>query len=195
MTCAFLVTVIIIGTFCIWSAFSFVVVTTKSISSPRRFTRSRPTSTTSPDNNIMSLQSTSSKVGFIGCGTIAAAIATGLATTSTDEESPLPLVSSMAISRRSKAKSAALAERFPDLVTVHDDNQEILDKADIIFITVLPEQASTVLKSLKFDPERHDLVSLVVSFSLLVSFGTFPSCFCSFSHLLPPHYGYDYSFI
>lgn len=107
----------------------------------------------------MTLQA--SKIGFIGCGTIAAAIATGIATAETSEDEH-PLVSSISLSRRSKAKSAALAERFPDLVTVFDDNQDILDRADIIFITVLPQQVSEVLTSLKFDPERHNLVSLVV---------------------------------
>ena len=104
------------------------------------------------------------KVGFIGCGTIAAAIATGLATVDNDDDDE-PLVQSMAISRRSHTKSDALKERFPDLVTVHEDNQEILDQADIIFITVLPQQASEVLQSLKFDLERHHLVSLVVRVS------------------------------
>jgi ornithine cyclodeaminase/alanine dehydrogenase-like protein (mu-crystallin family) len=104
------------------------------------------------------------KVGFIGCGTIAAAIATGLATVD-DDDNEEPLVQSMAISRRSQTKSDALKERFPDLVTVHEDNQEILDQADIIFITVLPQQASEVLQSLKFDLERHHLVSLVVRVS------------------------------
>ena len=104
-----------------------------------------------------------SKVGFIGCGTIAAAIATGLATVEGE-----PLVESLSISRRSKAKSEALKARFPDLVTVYDDNQDILDQADIIFITVLPQQASEILQSLKFDTNRHHLVSLVVSYILAV---------------------------
>lgn len=153
MSRAFCLAVVVL-IFSIWSTFSFVV-------SSRTTSTAFYTNTNNNKNNkIMTLQA--SKVGFIGCGTIAAAIATGLATTEGRDGEP-PLVSSMALSRRSKAKSAALAERFPDLVTVHDDNQEILDKADIIFITVLPDQASTVLQSLKFDPERHNLVSLVVS--------------------------------
>ena len=104
------------------------------------------------------------KVGFIGCGTIAAAIATGLATVDYDDEDE-PVVESMAISRRSQTKSDTLKERFPDLVTVYDNNQDILDQADIVFITVLPQQASEVLQSLKFDLERHHLVSLVVRYS------------------------------
>jgi ornithine cyclodeaminase/alanine dehydrogenase-like protein (mu-crystallin family) len=128
------------------AASSFLLIERRTYNSPAI----RMTSTTSLS---------ACKVGFIGCGTIAAAIATGLATVDDDDE---PLVQSMAISRRSQTKSDALKERFPDLVTVHEDNQEILDQADIIFITVLPQQASEVLQSLKFDLERHHLVSLVV---------------------------------
>ncbi len=125
---------------CVRSIFSF----TKNIL-PKRVTT---------NNKMTSLQA-QHKVGFIGCGTIAAAIATGLATTD-------GLVSSIAVSRRSKAKSDALQQNFPDLVTVHENNQDILDRSDIVFITVLPEQASEVLQSLQFDSERHHLVSLVV---------------------------------
>jgi pyrroline-5-carboxylate reductase len=50
---------------------------------------------------------------------------------------------------------------FPSLVTIHDDNQEIVNRADFIFLTVLPQQAPSVLKDLEFDPERHQLISLV----------------------------------
>ena len=116
--------------------------------------QSRTTATTTTTTELPA-----HKVGFIGCGTIAAAIVTGLATKE-------GLVSSIAVSRRSKSKSDQLQQAFPDLVTVCDDNQEILDRSDIIFITVLPEQTSQVLQSLQFDSDRHDLVSLVVRTSL-----------------------------
>jgi pyrroline-5-carboxylate reductase len=97
------------------------------------------------------------KVGFIGFGTIASAIATGLAT-QTDIE-----LKSISVTRRSEKNSKALAESFPSLVSVHDDNQEILDKADLIFLCVLPQQTSQVLQDLSFDNSRHTLVSLAVS--------------------------------
>ena len=99
-------------------------------------------------------------VGFIGCGTIAKAIATGLAT---QEELK---IASISVSRRSTNKSKALEESFPDLVTVHDDNQDILQVADLIFITVLPQQMSSVLQDLTFDDTRHSLVSLVSTSTL-----------------------------
>ena len=106
---------------------------------------------------FLSMIDSSVSVGFIGCGTIAKAIATGLATQ--DEVA----ISSVAVSRRSAQKSEALQESFPDLVTVHDDNQGVVDRSDIVFVTVLPKQTSSVLQALSFDETRHSLVSLVVS--------------------------------
>lgn len=96
------------------------------------------------------------KVGFVGCGTIATAIAKGIAT-----QSQIP-IESIAVSRRSEQKSKALVEALgSSLVSIHDDNQEILDKADLIFLCVLPEQTAQVLQGLSFDNTRHTLVSLV----------------------------------
>jgi ornithine cyclodeaminase/alanine dehydrogenase-like protein (mu-crystallin family) len=97
------------------------------------------------------------RVGFIGCGTIAVAIVTGIATQKEIE------VETIVVSKRSEQKSMLLAETYPDLVTIHEDNQEILDKADLIFLCVLPELTSSILKELSFDNTRHTLVSLVVS--------------------------------
>lgn len=109
-------------------------------------------------NNMKSnSQLASTKVGFIGCGTIAVAIATGIATQKEIN------VDSIAVSKRSAKKSQLLAETYPDLVTIHEDNQEILDKADLIFLCVLPELTSSILKELSFNNEKHTLVSLVVS--------------------------------
>ena len=101
------------------------------------------------------------RVGFVGCGTIAAAIARGLATLS---EGSQIKVESIAVSRRNEAKSRVLADTFPELVTVHDDNQNILNNSDLIFLCVLPQQTSEVLESLSFDSSRHTLVSLAVSY-------------------------------
>jgi pyrroline-5-carboxylate reductase len=48
-------------------------------------------------------------------------------------------------------------------ISVDSNNQNILDACDLVFLTVLPSQASDVLGALEFDPNRHVLVSLVVS--------------------------------
>ena len=96
------------------------------------------------------------KLGFIGCGTIASAIATGLLTQ--DQIN----ISSVALSRRSESKSKALVEKFgDDVIQVSDDNQFIVDNCDIIFLCVLPQQEEQVLSQLKISEEKT-LVSLVV---------------------------------
>ena len=99
-------------------------------------------------------------VGFIGCGTIAAAIATGLATQSSVS------IGSICVSRRSESKSSALVAQHPNLVTVHDDNQDIVDRCELIFVCVLPQQMSEILQSLRFDSKRHTIVSLVSTSTL-----------------------------
>lgn len=93
-------------------------------------------------------------LGFIGFGTIAEAIANGLLI---QTEHPIDKVY---ISRRSESKSAALASKFSEKVVVCDDNQEIVDGCDTLFLCVLPDQEEEVLKSLQIS---HDttLISLV----------------------------------
>ena len=98
-------------------------------------------------------------LGFLGCGTIAVAVATGIA-----RQKSIP-ISRISVSRRSRAKSEGLATAFPDLVTVHDDNQEVIDRSQIVFVCVLPEQANEVVRDLKFQ-DHHKLVSIVATASL-----------------------------
>lgn len=91
------------------------------------------------DNEIIS--SDGLKIGFIGFGTIASSIALGMAT-----QTKFP-VASITISRRSASKSHALQQKFPHLVTISDDTQEIIDQSsDFIFLCVLPEMVSKVLQ-------------------------------------------------
>ena len=50
----------------------------------------------------------------------------------------------------------------------YDNNQDIVDQSDVIFLCVLPDQTSEVLQNIKFDSEKHTLVSLVVGFYLIL---------------------------
>jgi len=102
----------------------------------------------------MSNLETPSTIGFIGCGTIACAIATGLLT-----QNEIP-VSKIYVSRRSESKSSLLAEKFGDRVSVCDDNQDIVNSCDVVFLCVLPTQEEEVLTGLDIDKEKT-LVSLV----------------------------------
>jgi len=106
------------------------------------------------------------KVGFVGFGTIANAIAVGLGIHDPSSSSSNSEVSfsHLHVSQRSTAKSQALLAQFgASRVTVADssDNQPILNSSDLIFLCVLPEQLEAVLSSLTFDPSRHTLISLV----------------------------------
>ena len=101
-------------------------------------------------------------IGFLGCGTIAAAVATGIARQTRIK------IDRISVSRRSRQKSDALSKAFPNLITVHDDNQEVVDRSEIIFVCVLPEQANEVVRDLEFRPQgqQHTLVSIVATANL-----------------------------
>jgi hypothetical protein len=99
-------------------------------------------------------------IGFLGCGTIATALATGLATQRHAH------IQSMVVSRRSARNSEFLQNNFPHLVTVRDNNQHIVNQADILFVTVLPQDAEQVLQALEFTSDKQIIVSLVATMSL-----------------------------
>ncbi|KAL7540453.1 hypothetical protein ACHAXR_010116 [Thalassiosira sp. AJA248-18] len=107
------------------------------------------------------------RAGFIGCGTIASAIATGLATP--DHGTYLAQhgfsVSSISVTRRSESKSKKLKDDFPDVVTVYDSAEEVVKNSDVVFLCVLPQQVDSVLEDLTkkgvWRPDDHTLVSLV----------------------------------
>jgi pyrroline-5-carboxylate reductase len=103
-----------------------------------------------------SVQQQGAKIGFLGCGTIASAIARGIAT-----QTDVP-IASIAVTKRSENKSAQLQQDFPSLVSIHEDNQEILDTSDLVFLCVLPQLTHQVLQGVAFDDSRHNLISLVV---------------------------------
>ena len=94
------------------------------------------------------------RYGFVGVGTMSSAIVRGVCTLAA------PPCSAVVLSPRGAEKSAALKAEFPALVAVAADNQEVVDKADIIFIGVLPKHAEEVCRALKFTA-RHTVVSLV----------------------------------
>jgi pyrroline-5-carboxylate reductase len=135
--------------------FAFLLPATTAFAHPS-FLHTKMASSSPPPTTLQAASdSTPLSLGFVGCGTIASAIATGFAT-----QTNVPL-KAISISRRSEKKSSELQKKFPDIVTVYDDNQNLVDKSDIIFVCVLPQQTSEVLQGLNFDNERHTLVSLV----------------------------------
>ena len=97
-------------------------------------------------------------VGFIGVGTITEAVVTGLC------EAEVPGVSIL-LSPRSVDRSRRLSERYA-AVQVAADNQQVLDRSDLVFLAVRPQDAGDVLGALGF---RRDLK--VVSFIATMSSG------------------------
>jgi pyrroline-5-carboxylate reductase len=95
-------------------------------------------------------------LGFIGTGTIAAAIVRGLRRAGNSQ----PIV----VSPRNAGLAASLAIEFED-VTVADSNQKVLDQCDTVFIAVRPQVVDAVMGELRFAP-RHCVVSLVATVSL-----------------------------
>ncbi len=91
-------------------------------------------------------QSSPIKIGFIGTGEITRAIVLGLNKASYPYEEIL-------LSRRNADISARLA-RDCARIRVSDDNQEIADSVDLLFLAVRPQIAEDVLSQLQF---RADL--------------------------------------
>lgn len=111
------------------------------------------------------------RAGFIGCGTIASAIASSLA--SPEHARHLAdgagvSLESISVTRRSEARSSALAAAFPGVVTVCDTPAEVVATSDLVFLCVLPQHVDGVLDEVRneWDGKRHTLVSLVSTSSV-----------------------------
>lgn len=96
-------------------------------------------------------------IGFIGCGKIGAAVATGYATVGKGHK--------IIVTRRSQEKSAALAAKFPDCVTVTDDYSDIVTACDVVFLGLLPGVARELLPTLDFSK-----VKMVVSMMAAINY-------------------------
>ncbi len=95
-------------------------------------------------------------VGFIGVGTITEAVVTGLC------EAEVPGLSIL-LSPRNRERSRNLSERYA-AVEVAADNQQVVDRTELVFLAVRPQEAGEVLEALSF---RRDLK--VVSFIATIS--------------------------
>lgn len=102
-------------------------------------------------------QISSYTLGFLGCGKISSALCRGYTTTTTHDKPKRILVS-----KRSIDKSQALVTEFPDLVEICDDNADIVARADIIFIGLLPGVARETLPTLAFR-DNQLLISMMAA--------------------------------
>jgi pyrroline-5-carboxylate reductase len=95
-------------------------------------------------------------LGFVGTGTIAAAIVEGLYSTQAKD----PII----LSPRNAEMAAYLASRFAN-VQVAPTNQAVLDASDIVVLAVRPQILPEVVSELRFRPDHH-VVSLIATVSL-----------------------------
>lgn len=96
------------------------------------------------------------KLGFVGCGTIAAAMIAGLQDSGWQE--------AITVSPRNADVAARLAQRYANVV-VASDNQAVLDAADLVVLAVRPQIAAAVLAELRFRPD-HRVLSVIATLSL-----------------------------
>lgn len=94
------------------------------------------------------------KLGFIGTGVITEAIVRGLL------RANFP-ATELLVSSRTREVSAGLAQLSP-LVRVCDENQVIVEGAEMLFLAVRPQHAEEVLAPLTFGPDRQ-IVSLIAT--------------------------------
>ncbi len=90
--------------------------------------------------------------GFIGTGAITTALVTGLCTS---EHPPEVLW----VSPRNPEKAAHLASAF-DEVRVASDNQEVVDRSNVLVLAVIPSAAPQILEPLRFRKE-HVVLTLL----------------------------------
>lgn len=97
------------------------------------------------------------RLGFIGTGTITAAIVRGLKGSGLRD---WPVV----LSPRSTALSAELASSLAG-VTVAADNQQVIDQSDVVFLAIRPQDAEAVVRPLRFRPDQR-IISLVAALDI-----------------------------
>lgn len=100
---------------------------------------------------------TGKRLGFVGTGAIVEAVITGICRTDLGE---MPIV----ISPRNAEIAGRLAERHAN-VSIGSDNQDVLDRSDIVVLAVLPQIIEAVTTALNFRPDHH-VISFVAATSL-----------------------------
>ncbi len=98
------------------------------------------------------------KIGFIGTGIITSSVVEGLCKCGRDDISIM-------VSPRNKDRAKKLKEMFPDKVTVAENNQQVVDFSEWLFLAVLPSQGEDVLAKLTI-PAEVKFVNLVSTLSL-----------------------------
>lgn len=93
-----------------------------------------------------------SVLGFVGTGTITAAMVDGIRSSRLDRSPVL-------LSPRNDEVARRLAATYADVV-IATDNQDVVDRSDIVILAVRPQQAEAVLKDLRVRTDQK-VISLI----------------------------------
>ena len=97
------------------------------------------------------------KLGFIGTGKITSAVITGICSSSIS-------YNKIIISQRNKSISSTLKKKFKK-ITISNDNQEIINSCDWIFLSVTPMVGEKIIKNLKFR-SNQTIISFISTITL-----------------------------
>jgi len=97
------------------------------------------------------------KLGFIGTGKITSAVITGICCSS------IPY-NKIIISQRNKFISSTLKKKFKKVI-ISNDNQEIINSSDWIFLSVTPTVGEKIIKNLKFR-SNQTIISFISTITL-----------------------------
>jgi pyrroline-5-carboxylate reductase len=96
------------------------------------------------------------KLGFIGTGMITSILVTGFLSGDKEYE--------VFISPRNAERAKALKETFPMKVTIAENNQDVVNQADWLFLCVKPEHAEEAIRPLVFS-QYHKVFNLIAGLS------------------------------
>jgi len=96
-------------------------------------------------------------LGFIGTGTIASSVITGIFKSKIS-------FNKIYISKRNNKNSQKLKKKYKK-VSITKNNQEIIDKCDWIFLSVTPEVGNKIIKELKFK-SNQTIISFISTITL-----------------------------
>ena len=97
------------------------------------------------------------KLGFIGTGKITSAVINGICSSSIS-------YSKIIISERNKSISSNLKKKFKK-ISISNDNQEIINSCDWIFLSITPIVGEKIIKNLKFK-SNQTIISFISTITL-----------------------------
>ena len=97
-------------------------------------------------------------IGFIGTGTIASALINGICSSG-------GFGGSVYVSDTNKTNMLRLRETYPDFMVLAESNQEVIDRAEIVFPTVSPAVLREIAPELKFH-EKNRVVHIAAGIKL-----------------------------